>query len=66
MNLEKLRFYIDRSGLKQQWLAEQLGISRGAFANKIIGKSEFRVNELLKLTELLNLSDNEKIDLLDN
>lgn len=66
MNLEKLRFYIDRSGLKQQWLAEQLEISRGAFANKIMGKSEFRVNELLKLTELLNLSDNEKIDLLDN
>lgn len=66
MNLEKLKLYIDRSGLKQQWLAEQLEISRGAFANKITGKSEFRVNELLKLTELLNLDNDEKMELLDN
>lgn len=52
---EKLQEYIDRSGLKQSYIAEQLGLSSYGFARKRDNLSEFLPSEINVLCELLNI-----------
>lgn len=54
-----LREYIKRAGLKLQFVAEQLGLSRFALQMKIDNESEFKVSEALALAELLGMSEEE-------
>lgn len=56
-NRKLLEQTIQNSGIKMSHIADQLGISRAGLNNKISGKSEFKVSELLQMQRLLNLDD---------
>ena len=63
-NTELLREAITRSGLKLQFIADTLGISRFALNNKIENKSQFKSGEIKTLCNLLgieSLSEKERI-----
>ena len=53
---ELLREYIDKSGLKIQFLAKEIGITRQSLTSKIDGVHDFRVQEAARLSELLALT----------
>ena len=52
-----LRQKIDDSGLKMDFIANQIGISRYGFYNKVNGKSDFRTGEVATLCKLLSITD---------
>ena len=54
-NTNLLRQKIDESGLKLQFIAEQVGISRFALLQKIENRTEFRVSEVATLCKLLGI-----------
>ena len=56
---ERLKKTIEESGLKKMVLAQKLGISLHALANKVNGKSEFKVTEVLMLESSLGLNNEE-------
>ena len=62
-NTELLNKAIDESGYKKKYLAAQLGISVKTFKAKICNKSEFRVSEILALTDLLRLNSRTQRDI---
>ncbi|MBR6405275.1 MAG: helix-turn-helix transcriptional regulator [Lachnospiraceae bacterium] len=55
-----LRQKIDASGLKMRFIAEKIGISYQALLNKIRNKTEFTAQEILRFSELLHLTIDEK------
>jgi len=56
-NTEMLQQKIEKSGLKLQFIADQMGISRFALYQKIRNDADFRVPEVVKLCELLGITD---------
>ena len=54
-----LRKIIKNKGMKYQFIADKLGISRETLHNKITGKSEFTVTEMRGLTDILKLEFEE-------
>lgn len=63
MNLNKLKGKLREHNSNYNETADFLGLSVTAFSNKMNGKSKFYVDEIEKLSERLNLSDAEKIDI---
>ena len=57
IDLEKLRNLIDDSGLKMNFIANELNLSRESLYHKLEGKTEFKVSEVQKLTRVLNMSN---------
>ena len=55
-NTELLREYIDKSGLKIQYLADKIGISRASLWQKITNKTEFKASEIQILCDLLGIN----------
>ena len=55
-----LRARIEASGLKYQYIAEKMGISRYSLQLKINNESEFKVSEVDSLAGLLGLTLQEK------
>ena len=58
-NTNLLQEVIKKSGLKLQYLADSLGISRTALSNKIQNETEFKASEILALCVLLKIEDPE-------
>ena len=61
---ELLKEFIDQSGLKLQYIAQALNLSRFALNNKIENRSQFKPSEIKILCDLLrieSLSDKERI-----
>ena len=56
-----LREQVDKSGLKYQFIAENLDLSRFGLSMKVDGKTEFKASEIIKLCDLLNI-DNDLRD----
>ena len=52
----KLKKYIAASGLKQEYIAKQLGLSSYGFARKRDNVSEFLPSEIDQLCELLHIN----------
>lgn len=63
MNNSLLYSKIDSSKLSKSYIAESLGLTRQGLYNKLNGESEFKGSEIKKLSDLLNLSDQEKEDI---
>lgn len=59
-NIVLLQQYIEKSGLKKGYIAECMGLSKQGFHNKINGKTDFSVKEILVLCNLLNISVAER------
>lgn len=59
-NTDLLKRKIDESGYKIAYIAECLGISYQALYNKIGNKTQFLASEIMKLSELLKLTDDER------
>ena len=59
-NIVLLQKYIEKSGLKKGYIAEHMGLSKQGFHNKINGKTDFSVKEILTLCNLLNISITER------
>ena len=51
---------IKKSGLRTDYLAENLGITRVNFSNKKNGHQDFRTSEIFVLCTLLKLTDEER------
>ena len=54
-NTVMLRERISESGLKLQYIAEKLGISRYALSMKLDNRREFKTSEVATLCELLGI-----------
>jgi predicted XRE-type DNA-binding protein len=58
MNIgEKVKQKINEKGIKIHWIAEQIGISRSSFSQRIKGTPEFKHSELVRITKALGLPD---------
>ena len=55
-----LREKIEQSGYKLRFICEKLGLSWGGLANKIENRTEFRQSEIGALTELLQLTEEDR------
>lgn len=54
---EKLREAINKSGLKLEFIANALGITRFTLAKKIENVTEFKTSEVQKMCEVLQIAD---------
>lgn len=59
-NTPLLEQYIEKSGYKKSFIAQQLGITAYAFALKINNKSEFKASEITILCKLLKISAKDR------
>lgn len=59
-NIGLLRDIIRASGLKQGFIAEQMGISRQSFYRFLHGEMELRQSQIAALCEVLSLSKADK------
>lgn len=55
MNLKKLKGAMAEKDFTQSKLASMLGLSLKSFSAKINGKTEFKVNELAKISKILDV-----------
>ena len=60
-NTTLLEQYIEKSGYKKSFIAEQLGISAYAFALKCNNKSEFKATEIDILCKLLKIGVKDRM-----
>lgn len=56
LKVNELKAEMARSGLTIKKLAEKLGIHPATLSNKINGKTEFTCDEIMKIGEILHLS----------
>lgn len=57
--LGNIKKSISESGLKKNYLAKQLNMKYDTFRRKLNGETDFKVNEVLNLTKLLNIKITE-------
>lgn len=62
MDLNKLNRLIDESGYKKTYIADQLGLTLQGLINKLCGKYEFKVSEINKLADLLEITDAKELE----
>lgn len=62
-NTAKLNEVIRSSGLDKSIIAERLGISCDSFSKKVNGHRQFRVSEISKMRDMLNLSGTDLTDI---
>ena len=55
VNTQELNKLIDESGLKREYIAQRVGISRQALYLKIQGENDFTVREVAILCEILGI-----------
>lgn len=63
MNNELLSEKISRSGLKKYSIASKLGIDRKSLTNKVSGRTCFTLEEISKLVDILDMSEDEFRDI---
>ena len=56
---KKLREVIKNSGLKLEFIAEKLGITRFSLTKKIENVTEFKTSEVQKMCDVLGITDTE-------
>lgn len=63
VEVEKLKNIIDESGMTMVAIARKCNISRETLYRKVSGYSEFTASEIVRLTDILNLSKRERDDI---
>lgn len=61
-----LKDAIKNSGMSVTYIANILGITRGALYKKLDNITEFKASEIVLLKNILNLSDKERDDIFFN
>ena len=59
-NKELLEEAIRKSGLKKGYIAQQVGLTPAGLLNCLNNKAEFKVSQVHKLCELLNLDQDQR------
>ncbi len=59
-NTALLEQYIEKSGYKKSFIAEQLGITAYGFSLKVNNNSEFKASEMSILCKLLKINARDK------
>ena len=62
VNTEALTEILEKSGLKREYIAQRLGITRQTLTAKIAGDSEFSVSEVRALCDVLSIKKLRDID----
>ena len=57
---EALNKVIEHSGLKLTFIARALKLSREGFYKKLNNQTEFKASEIVKMQEILNLSNEQR------
>ena len=57
---EALNKVIEKSGLKLTFIARALKLSREGFYKKLNNQTEFKASEIVKMQEILNLSNEQR------
>lgn len=60
INTEMLKEKISLSGYRFNWIAKNLGLSPFGLRKKVQGVTEFKVSEIAKISDILNLSYDER------
>ena len=60
IDLVKLRKTIQESGLKISAISEQMSIARETLYNKLNGKTEFTVSEIIAISNILGLTKTQR------
>lgn len=54
---EKVKKKIKEQGRTITWVSKQVGVSRSSFSQRISGKLEFKMHELIGISKALGLSE---------
>lgn len=65
-NESKLKAKLVEMGFSYSYCAEQLGISTNTFTNKMKNVKKFSIPQVNKLSEVLQLTDEEKVNIFLN
>lgn len=57
--MELFKKYLVEHGIKQQWLAKELGLTYQALYVKLVGKGNFSIKQALTIKKLLRLTEQE-------
>lgn len=60
MNLAKLRGAIAEAGLSAERLGKKVGMSKTTIHSRMQGRSSFRLDEVNKICEVLNITDPDR------
>ena len=63
MDLKELNYRIEMSGLRSSFIAAKCNLTRAGLRKKLLGKTEFKRNEISILKMLLGLSPKEICDI---
>lgn len=66
LKLDKLKGKLTEMHMSYEVCAKSIGISTTSFSQKINGNSKFYVEEVKKLSELLKMTNKEKLDIFLN
>lgn len=66
MQLHKVKGKLKEHGITYAELSTILGMSITSFSDKMNGKKRFYIDEVKKISRVLNLTDEEKIDIFLN
>lgn len=54
---KRVKDLLQDKGIKRSYLAKKLGISYNTLTNKLTGRSEFSILQIVKIKEVLELDD---------
>lgn len=60
MDYEKLNSFIHESGFKKNKIAKDIGLTPYGLSQKLTGKTEFKVSEIIKISHILKLNKKER------
>ena len=63
---KRVKDLLQDKGIKRSYLAKKLGISYNTLTNKLTGKSEFSILQIVKIKEILELDDEFSTNLFFN
>lgn len=66
MKLNKIKGKLKECNITYGELSSMIGISQATFSDKMNGKKRFYIDEIKKMSKILNFTDEEKIDIFLN